>query len=75
MSTDLPNLKLELVASLRSNDAHHLRKPRILLLYGSTRDTLSAACWLRSLRACLNTLVRKRASSTHQDYLCPTMLR
>ncbi|EPV8081987.1 arsenical resistance protein ArsH [Pseudomonas aeruginosa] len=38
MSTDLPNLNLALVAPLRSSDDHSTRKPRILLLYGSTRE-------------------------------------
>ncbi|WP_462384184.1 arsenical resistance protein ArsH [Pseudomonas sp. Marseille-QA0892] len=38
MPTDLPNLDQKLVATLRSRDDQHVRKPRILLLYGSTRE-------------------------------------
>ncbi len=38
MPTDLPDLDQKLVAPLRSRDDQLVRKPRILLLYGSTRE-------------------------------------
>lgn len=75
MSTDLPNLNLALVAPLRSRDDHSTRKPRILCSTVRPVNALSAACWLKSPRACSITSVQKRASSTPQDYRCPMMHR